>query len=991
MFPPLPLALPQPADPERRDRGFERWLELASATDDSGLSGFIRDAAEQPESRALLEAVFGNSPFLGQCLLREPAFLRDIMAQGPDAVFEALISGLWQDLGAEGDQARLMRGLRIGKRRTALLIALADIGKAWKLDQVTGAISLFAETAIRLACRHLLRKAAENGDFTLPYPDDPERDSGLVVIGMGKLGAGELNYSSDIDLIVFFDDEKITYTGRKSLQEAFVRLTRDLVKILEERTADGYVFRTDLRLRPDPGSTPAAVSLSAAETYYEAFGQNWERAAMIKARQVAGDEQSGQFFRSLLRPFIWRKSLDFAAIQDIHSIKRQIHAHRGGGTIAVAGHNIKLGRGGIREIEFFAQTQQLIWGGRDPEMRSPRTVEALRALAQAGHVAPDVAEEMVEAYVFLRDLEHRLQMIDDKQTQELPKDPEQLRHLAVFAGFQGIEDFSQALVRRLQRVEHHYAHLFEDAPSLSDAGNLVFTGGEDDPETLRTIAEMGFRNPSAVSADIRGWHHGRVRATRSTRARELLTELTPTLLKALSQTANPDAAFAKFNEFLSRLPAGVPLFSMFHAHPGLLDLVADIMGDAPRLAEHLARRVNLLDSVLAPGFFDPPPGPDLLGQELDKQLALAFDFQEALDICRRWTNDHKFQVGVLTLRNVIDASQAARALTDIADTVISRLHPYVEKDFARLHGGFADAGVAIIAMGKMGSREMTATSDLDLVLIYDVPDGAEESDGPKPLVPSVYFARLTQRLLTAITAKTGEGVLYEVDMRLRPSGNAGPIASSLTSFIRYHDEAAWTWEHMALTKARVISGPTRLVERIEEITRDTLCRPRDEGKLLVDVSDMRARMAKEHKGTSIWDVKHRRGGLVDIEFIAQYLQLRHARSHPSILAHGTADVLRQAVRLGLLEEKEGTLLCDALHLWTTVQSVLRQTIEGAFTEEDAPRGLKELLIRAAGASDFDSLKTQMAEIAAQVLDIFVRLIDKPAEPYRAAQAANEQK
>lgn len=971
-------ALPMPGNPDRCRSGIERWRELADGLDEGDQAGFARRLADHETGHALLAALFGNSPFLTQCALREPAFLREMLAEGFDARFARLIDELRRDVAGLGDMAPLMRCLRISKRRAALLIALADMTRSWDLAQVTGAISTLAETALSLGVNHLLRSAHANGDLELPHPDAPERDSGLIVLGMGKLGARELNYSSDIDIIVFYDEEKIRYTGRKSIGECFTRMVRDLVRIMEERTADGYVFRTDLRLRPDPGATPPAISLTAAEIYYEGFGQNWERAAMIKARPVAGDHAAGDSFLKFLRPFIWRKSLDFAAIQDIHSIKRQIHAHKGGAQIAVAGHNIKLGRGGIREIEFFAQTQQLIWGGREPTLRQSATCAALTALAAAGHVVAEDVQQLIECYAYLRTLEHRLQMVDDQQTQTLPSEPEQLRELAVFMGHDGLDDFSSALRRRLETVEEHYARLFEDSPDLSStSGSLVFTGGENDPETLKTIASMGFRNPDAVATTIRGWHHGRIRATRSTRARELLTELTPALLGALGKTANPDAAFVKFDEFVSRLPAGVPLFSLFYANPTLLDMVAEIMGDAPRLADHLSRHTSLLDNLLTQGFFDLPPDGADLDVELDGMLAQARDFVETLDLCRRWANDRRFQIGMLTLRNRIGPESAGRALSDIADTVLSRLQPRVEEEFARQHGHIPGAGFAIVAMGKMGSREMTATSDLDLILIYDAPPGSDASDGPKSLSPSTYFARLTQRLINAVTAPTAEGVLYQVDMRLRPSGNAGPIATSLEAFERYHQDMAWTWEHMALARARLISGPPPLMARIETVIAETLRRPRDPDTLLADVAEMRERMAREHKGASPWDVKHRRGGLVDIEFLGQYLQLKHAHTQPAILCSGTSCMLKKAVELGLLDAEAGARLVAALRLWTAVLTVLRQTIEGAFIEETASAGLKRCMAETAGAPDFDALKRTMEETAADIFALFEEMIGIP--------------
>ncbi|MDA8232295.1 MAG: bifunctional [glutamine synthetase] adenylyltransferase/[glutamine synthetase]-adenylyl-L-tyrosine phosphorylase [Magnetospirillum sp.] len=972
---PSAKTLPRPGDAAARDRGMERWLEEAAEQADPGLARFMRDAAADPAAGALLGAAFGNSPWLTFCLLREPAFARRILGAGPDGAFAALIAELRTETADAADQPRVMESLRVAKRRTALLVALADMAGAWTLESVTEALTRFAETAVRVAVTYLLRRQAGKGELVLADPADPEKGSGVVVLGMGKLGAGELNYSSDIDLIVLYDHEKIDYRGRRSLPECMIALTKELVRILDERTADGYVFRTDLRLRPDPGATPVAVSLVAAEAYYEGFGQNWERAAMIKARQVAGDPDAGARFLAFLKPFIWRKSLDFAAIQDIHSIKRQINAYRGGHVVAVGGHNIKLGRGGIREIEFFAQTQQLIWGGREPAMRVPATVQALRALAGAGHIGETVAAELEAAYRYLRSLEHRLQMVDDKQTQTLPADPARLAGIAAFMGHADADEMARVLTGHLLAVEGHYARLFEHAPALGTHGNLVFTGGENDPETVRTLAEMGFANADAVSSTIRGWHHGRVRATRSTRARELLTELTPALLAALATTANPDEAFMRFDDFLGRLPMGVPLFSLFHANPSLLDLVAEIMGDAPLLADHLARHPIVLDGVLQAGFLAPVPSAPELALELDPILAEAGgDMQAVLDASRRWVNDRKFQAGVQILRGTLDPGRAGRAFSDIAEAVLDRLGRQVEAEFARAHGRIAGGEWCLLAMGKLGGREMTATSDLDLILIYDAPPGIEESDGPRPLALATWYARLTQRIITALTAKTGEGGLYAVDMRLRPSGNSGPIATSLDSFRRYQREAAWTWEHMALTRARAVAGDPALGRRVEAVVREVLTQPRDGARLLADIADMRERIAREHKAESRWQVKHRRGGLVDIEFVAQYLQLAHAHDHPDILSANTGTALDRAAAAGVLVPGDRDTLAEAWRLWSAVQSVLRQTIAGDFDERTAPGGLRALMARAAGLTDFRSLIDRMDDCATAASEVYRRLL-----------------
>ena len=978
--------LPVPADAAQLRLGLMRWQEAAENAD-AALTASMRALAAEPAGHRLLASLFGNSPFLTQCCLKEPDFLIRLVQQGPDAIFAELDQWLNQHFPLPGDERSLMRDLRLAKRRAALLVAIADIAGWWPLERVTDALSAIAEATLGNAVRHLLAAAAAAGEIELAHSAQPERDSGLIVLGMGKLGARELNYSSDVDLIVLFDAAKVHYAGRRSPAQFFARLAQDLVRIMAERTADGYVFRTDLRLRPDPASTAPALSVLAALTYYEGAGQNWERAALIKARPVAGDRAAGVDFLAELRPFLWRKHLDFAAIEDIHSIKRQINAHRGGRRIAVAGHNIKLGRGAIREIEFFAQTQQLIWGGRLPALRQAATCEALAALAAAGRISAETAAELTEAYRFLRRVEHRLQMIDDAQTHTLPVDAAGLTRLAAFLDFPSREAFSAELLRHLSTVENRYATLFEEAPTLSASGNLVFTGTEDDPDTLKTIGRLGFADPPIVAAIIRGWHHGRYRATRSQRARELLTELVPPVLRAFGASANPDVAFVRFDQFLARLPAGVQLFSLFYKNAALLDLVAEIMTAGPRLADELARRPGLLDGVLAEGFFEPLPPRAELAAELERMLAGARHYEEVLDLARRWVGDRKFQIGVQMLRDRLDGERAGAGFADIAEVAMAGILPRVAAQFAQSHGAVSGGALAVLGLGKLGSREMTVTSDLDLILVYDAPEGGEASDGARPLPVSTYYARLSQRFINALTAISPEGSLYEVDMRLRPSGTQGPLASSLTAFRRYHAELAWTWEQMALTRARVVAGPETLGEEMMASVREVLTRRRDGDRLVMDVAEMRQRMAEQRRDPPSWELKHRRGGFVDIEFIAQYLQLREAATRPQVLHQNTATALAALAEAGALEPAAAADLLGALRLWRNLQGLVKLTAEEPFDETAASPSLRALLARCGGAIDFVRLKADMDAAASHALAHYEALVEAPAAAARARLAA----
>ncbi len=930
----------------------------------------------EPPVTALLAGVFSGSPFLTGLVERDLARLERILTRAPETRICELKAELVRAIDAATTRADAMRALRVFKADLALLTALADLGGVWSVREVTAVLTQCADAAVEAALSFLFREAAQGGQWLGKDAEGRIAPNGLIVLAMGKGGAGELNYSSDIDLIVFYDLERIALAPGVEPAKFFVRLTRDLVQFLEERTGDGYVFRTDLRLRPDPGATQLALSTEAALIYYESFGQNWERAALIKARACAGDLEAGGRLLEDLSPFIWRKYLDYAAIADIHAMKRQIHAHRGFGKIAVAGHNIKVGRGGIREIEFFVQTQQLIAGGRQPDLRTPETLEALRRLAARGWIKEQVGRELTEAYLFLREIEHRLQMVADEQTQEIPSAPERLEGFALFCGYPDVADFSAALVARLETVQRHYAALFEDSPELTPAGvNMVFAGEQDDPGTVAALKEMGFQNPSEVLAIVRGWHHGRYAAVRTERARERLTEVQPLLIAALADTSDPDRALVSFDRFLSELPGGVQLFSLLRANPGLLRLLADIMGTAPRLARILSRRRRLLDAVLDPGTLGMLPTAEELDHLIAAEIGLGeHDLQYVLDRARVVGSEQQFLIGIRVLSGAIKANQAGGAYALLAERLIDALKAVCERELERLNGRVPGGAAAVIAMGKLGGREMTAASDLDLILVYDFDPGATQSDGAHPLAPTQYYARLTQRLITALSSATAEGTLYDVDMRLRPSGQQGPMATQLSSFVEYQAKEAWTWEHLALTRARVISGPPALKEKVEAAIRGALVRPHDPAKVAADVRDMRQRIAKEKGTENIWELKQVRGGLVDLEFIAQYLQLVNAAAHPGVLDQNTVEAYRRLRDAGVLAPAHAEVLIPATRLVHDLTQILRLCLEGSFDPATAPSGMKELLAQAGDAASFAELDAKLAETLKKVAALFDEII-----------------
>ncbi len=968
--------------PANAQRTKARMAELTAAARDAGGDKAVAEALARPGLAAFLAGVMDCAPFLRSLILDDPARLAKLLAADPAARMRSL-TGAIRRAWKKGDAAALMATLRRGRQETALLTALADLGGVWDVVQVTAALTGFAEAAVGAAVGFILRETAEAGRIRLANADKPEEGSGWIVLGMGKFGAGELNYSSDIDLIVLFDEATAPLAEGTEPTVTFVRMTRRLVALLQEHTADGYVFRTDLRLRPDPGSTNIAISTEAALQYYEGLGQNWERAALIKARTVAGDEAAGAAFLAELTPYIWRKYLDFAAIADIHSIKRQIHDHRGHAVVAVAGHNIKLGRGGIREIEFFVQTQQLIAGGRQPELRGRRTLDMLKALAVFGWIDDATRDELSAAYGALREIEHCLQMINDAQTHTLPDDAEGLAVVARMAGYRNTGAFEKAVAKTLTTVRDRYAALFETAPTLSSAGgSLSFTGDTDDPETLATLTALGYGNPAEISRTVRGWHFGRYPATRSASARERLTEFVPVLLEALAGNAGADAAFAAFDRFLARMPAGVQLFSLLQINSGLLKLLVTVLAAAPRLAETIVRRAHVVDALLDPAFFGSLPDAALLRKRLAELLAEARGFEDVLDRARIFGQEQQFLIGVRVLADTISVRQAGYAYSDLADGLVAAVLDATLKEFERAHGRMKRGAVALIAMGKFGGREMTATSDIDLILLYDFDEAAPSSNGARPLYGSQYYTRLTQRLVAALSAPTAEGTLYAVDFRLRPSGKSGPLATHIDAFAAYQAKDAWTWERMALTRARVVAGDKKLTKRAGEDIRAILTTRRDAKKILADIREMRAMVEEAKGGKGAWDLKQAPGGLVDIEFIAQALLLVNAHRLPALISTETVAVISAAAAASLLSPADADILLPALKLYQALIQITRLCLDQPFDPETAPHALLERLAQAGELPDFVTLDAHVRTTETAVRGIFERLIgtvlEKPA-------------
>jgi len=897
-----------------------------------------------PEIAELIVAAASCSPYLMGLMAREAEWLRDAV-QDPFGAVKDLVRQT-----AANTAPSLANDLRAGKRRLALLTGLADLSGAWSLEQVTDALTDFADAAVLAALRAGLAAQIKRGKLPGMTEDNLHDLAGMCVLAMGKMGAFELNYSSDIDLICLFDETRFDAADVAEARSAFVRATRSMSATLSDLTGEGYVFRTDLRLRPDPAVTPVCMTMAAAEAYYESLGRTWERAAYIKARPCAGDVAAGARFLDGLRPFVWRRHLDFAAIQDAHDMRLAIRAHKGlGGAITLPGHNMKLGRGGIREIEFFTQTRQLISGGRDPDLRKRGTCDGLAVLAQKGWLPPDTAQDLTDHYRFHRTVEHRVQMVRDAQTHTLPKTQAGFDRIACMMDMD-TPALQAELEQRLSQVHGLIEGFFVGAPKDDIAA----------AQTHRFDADIMERWPSYP-------------ALRSDRGAEVFARLKPDLLARLAKAAKPDEALRAFDGFLERLPAGVQLFSLLGANPQLADLLIDTVSTSPALAAHLSRNAAVFDAVIGGDFFVDWPGEACLRDMLAQALMAEADYEARLDGTRRWAREWHFRIGVHLLRGLTDPATAGAQYADLARAVLSVLWPVVTDHFATRHGPPPGRGAVLVGMGSLGAGRLTATSDLDMIVVYD-PADADTSEGRRPLPTRVYYARLTQAMITAMTAPMAQGRLYEVDMRLRPSGNKGPVATSIASFEQYQRHEAWVWEHLALTRAAVIAGPQALGAQVHALCRDVLSADKDAGKVLPDVAQMRHKIAAAKSPLGVWDAKIGAGRLQDIELFAQAGALIAGRG-----ARDIADGLAAAASAGLLSDAQCSTLQQAYARCWALQCAARLLSANPVHADDLGQAGAAYLSRTLGCDTLTELEAQMAQTYAQAACI----IDDILRPYES--------
>ena len=840
----------------RKHEGLDRSGPKGHSGTMSGTGTTI--GATQPDWTGALARARAHAPFLADALDKLPD-LADLLAAGncDAALATARAAGR-----CEPEAGAALRRERLA---LALTLGVADLAGALPLSAVMRELSAFADRALDTAIRDAIAQRTPDAEF-----------AGFCAIALGKQGAEELNYSSDIDPILLYDPATLPFRPREEAGEAAQRIARAVVQTLTARTELGYVFRVDLRLRPASEVSPLAIPLGGAISHYESSALAWERAAYIRSRACAGDLAMGQAFLDTIRPFVWRRSLDFGAIAEIAALTARIRVHYAAGQQVGPGFDLKRGRGGIREVEFFAQVHQLIHGGRDPSLRLRGTRPALDALASAGIIAPEDARVLGESYDRLRTIEHRLQMVNDQQTHALPANPAALDNVARLDGHPGFEGLADgaALVAEVAAISDavgaRYDALLATVGPKSNVPRA--TPSPAAPPLPQQLAALGFTDTETLAARIEGWTSGSTRALRSAEARTAFANVRPALLAALAEAPDPMRALLRWEQVLAQLPSAINVFRLLEARPGLLAVMVKVLSHAPVLADELARRADLIDILIDRTAFDLPGSVDQIAAGLARGEA-GDDYQRLLDRVRLRVGEMRFALGAQLIEGGRDPLDVAAALARAAEAAIAVLAGATTREFERVHGRVPDSRMAILGLGRLGGGALTHASDLDLVFLFSG-DFTAESTGPKPLGGTLYHNRLAQRVIAALSVPTAAGALYAVDVRLRPSGAQGPLAISFDSFARYQHEQAWTWEHMALMRARPVFGAAEDRAALAQITASVAASPRDSAKLCADALKMRGDIAQHKPPKGPLDVKLLRGGLVDVEFIVHVLQLR---------------------------------------------------------------------------------------------------------------------
>mgnify|MGYP000111982551 FL=1 len=816
---------------------------------------------------AALDAVTrakADSPFLCGLIEKQPELTEQLEQGAFDEALERALSIDCNEISAK---------LRKRRQGLALVTAIADLAGAWGLSKVTRVLSDFADDCLEEAITAAIRER---------YDCAP---AGFAVIGLGKHGGQELNYSSDIDPIFLYDPKTLPHKDNEDVAQAAVRIGKRIIELLGARDENGYVFRVDMRLRPTPEVSPIALPVEGAISYYESSAVAWEQAAFIRARFSAGDEKLGRYFLDSIESFVWRRSLDFGQIENIRRMTSQIRSHYTGGQTFGLGYDLKRGRGGIRECEFYAQAHQLIHGGRNPDLRVADTRSALAALAETGAIDSAKTAQISSAYEALRQIEHRLQMVDDRQTHSLPESEEQLGRVARLHGLPDGNALLDELRPHIENVSKIYEELAEDE---EDEEN--FRLADEGPPLDEQLAGLGFPDAKDAARRIARWRSGRLRAIRSDSAIAAFETTLPDIVRALGQAPDSERALARFDNVIEKLPSAINFFHLLGARPALLQLLADILSYAPVLADTLGQRVEMLDRLIEASAMDLPGNTaELASQLTEKCDGLPYELQ--LDRARDFVGECRFALGVQLIEGKHDPIAIAGSYAHLAEAALQALTEATITDFEEANGKVPGGELVVLALGRLGGEALTHASDLDLIFLFTGSFDAQ-SDGDKPMGATQYFNRLAQRATAALSVATASGALYEVDTRLRPSGAQGLLCASIDSFAKYQREEAWVWEHMALCRARPVFGSEKARAKLKKVIDQTLEGDRDAGKLKTEVIQMRSDMAAHKPPKGILDVKLLAGGLVDLEFIIHYLQLKHKTAlHPQL-----PDVIEQLIQ-----------------------------------------------------------------------------------------------
>lgn len=874
-------------------------------------------------------------------------YLRLQLERFPE-VAEALENGdlemaLAAGAAAGRDQADLAASLRRERNALSAALAIGDLAGLLPLERLTAQLSDLADRSLERALAAVIEQRTPG-----------EAPRGFAIVALGKHGSRELNYSSDIDPLFLFDPATLPRRPREEPGEAAVRIGQRLVELLQKRDANGFAFRVDLRLRPSSEVTPIALPVDAAISYYESSALPWERAAFIRARHAAGDPALGRYFLDAVHPFVWRRSLDYGAIGEVQAITRRIRDHYSKGQKIGPGFDLKRGRGGIREVEFYAQIHQLIHGGREPGLRAPATLDALGALAGAGRIPRDAAADLAGAYRLYRTIEHRLQMVEDRQTHAIPAEPEAIDNVARLHGLGAGDDLLALLEPKIDRVAGLY-----DALAGQEERRLPLGAEALEAE----LAGAGFVDAVAARLRIDGWRAGKPRSLRSAPAQEAFEAMLPVLVEAFGRAPDPMRAMNRFDDIVQRLPTGVNFYRLLEARPALTGQVAAILSHAPALAEQLARRPDLLDGLIDARAFAPPPPVAELDSEFRRAERDGEDYQAVLDRVRRRVNERRFAIGVQLIVARTDPIEAAEGYSRIAEAAISVLADATVAEFETRHGKVPGSELLILGLGRLGGEALTHASDLDLVYLFSGTHDSE-SDGPKPLRANDYFNRLAPRITAALSVPTAAGPLYQVDTRLRPSGVDGMLAVSVESFAQYQRERAWTWEHMALLRARPIHGSDAGRAALARIVRETLSRPRDGAALVADAVRMRRDIAIHKPPGGPFDIKKGPGGLIDLEFAVHTLQLG---TGIGLDPHLEAAIAALAAA-GLVPAETDT----ALRLLTRMLVMFR--LVAPLSEEPAA-ATRPLVAAACGYPDWESLLAAHDAARQRVSEIWRRVAE----------------